>query len=118
MQNTNQSKPDQRNSSHEKCLSDMVRRALENVNNFYAVKFLSACRSVKKPTKPNLIKKLLILKVSVSFSCRPKIGYNVVALGEGGEIEEQMFNLVQMFNRILMLKFSTKAPLLPNACWR
>ena len=26
----------------------MVRRALENVNNFYAVKFLSACRSVKK----------------------------------------------------------------------
>ena len=26
----------------------MVRRALENVNNFYEVKFLSACRSVKK----------------------------------------------------------------------
>ena len=26
----------------------MVRRALENVNNFYSVKILSACRSVKK----------------------------------------------------------------------
>ena len=26
----------------------MVRRALENVTNFYAVRILSACRSVKK----------------------------------------------------------------------
>ena len=33
----------------------MVIRALEIVINLFAVKFLSACRSVKKPTKPNLI---------------------------------------------------------------
>ena len=42
--------------------------------------------------------------------------YNVFALGEGGEIEVQMFMLAQMFNRIPKFKFSTKAPLLPNAC--
>jgi hypothetical protein len=81
MQNTNQSKPDQRNSSHEKCLSELVRRALENVNNFYSVKFLSACRSVKKPTKPNL-----------NFLCmsRRPITNNGLQLPEGREFENEI----------------------------
>jgi hypothetical protein len=39
---------------------------------------------------------------------------NGLGLGEGGEIEAQMFILAQMLIRISMLKFSTKAPLLPN----
>ena len=43
-------------------------------------------------------------------------GYNGFGLGEGGEIEVQMFMLAQMLIRIPMLKFSTKAPLLPNPC--
>jgi hypothetical protein len=44
------------------------------------------------------------------------IGYNVLGLGEGGELEVQMFMLAQMFIRIPQLKYSTKAPLLPNPC--
>jgi len=44
------------------------------------------------------------------------MSYNVFGLCEGGEIEEQMFMLAQMFNRIPMLKFSTNAPLLQNPC--
>ena|SRR5690554_216990 len=43
---------------------------------------------------------------------------NGFALGEGGDIEVQMFMLAQMFNRIPKLEFNTKAPLLPNACYR
>ena len=39
-----------------------------------------------------------------------------LGLCEGGEIEAKMFNLVQMLNRIPMLKFSTNAPLLQNPC--
>jgi len=45
------------------------------------------------------------------------MGCNVLGLGEGGEIEAQMFSLVQMFNRIPNVQFSTKAPLLPNPCY-
>jgi hypothetical protein len=41
---------------------------------------------------------------------------NGLGLCEGGEIEVQMFNFAQMLIRILMLKFSTKAPLLQNPC--
>ena len=41
---------------------------------------------------------------------------NGLGLGEGGELEVQMFNLAQMFIRIPYLKFCTKAPLLPNPC--
>ncbi len=37
-------------------------------------------------------------------------------LGEGGEIEAQMFNSAQMLIRIPMFKFSANAPLLPNPC--
>jgi hypothetical protein len=44
------------------------------------------------------------------------IATNVLGLGEGGEIEAQMFNLAQMFIRIPNVQFSTKAPLLPNPC--
>jgi len=44
------------------------------------------------------------------------MAYNVFGLCEGGEIEEQMLMLAQMFNRIPMLKFSTNAPLLQNPC--
>jgi hypothetical protein len=37
-------------------------------------------------------------------------------LGEGREIEAQMFNLLQMLIRIPNVQFSTKALLLPNRC--
>jgi hypothetical protein len=42
------------------------------------------------------------------------MAHNVLGLCEGGEIEAQMFNSAQKFDRIPMLKFSTKAPLLQN----
>jgi hypothetical protein len=41
---------------------------------------------------------------------------NGLGLCEGGEIEAQMFILVQMLIRIPMFKFSTIAPLLQNPC--
>ena len=44
------------------------------------------------------------------------MAYNVLGLCEVGELEVQMFNLAQMFNRIPMPKFSTKAPILQNPC--
>jgi hypothetical protein len=50
------------------------------------------------------------------FLLSHKIEANGFGLGEGGEIEVQMFMLTQMFNRSPMLEVSTKAPLLPNAC--
>ncbi len=46
-----------------------------------------------------------------------KMADNVFWLGEVGEFKVQMFKLVQKFNRIPMLKFSTKAPILPNQCY-
>jgi hypothetical protein len=46
----------------------------------------------------------------------PTLACNVLGLGEGGEIEAQMFSLAQMFIRIPNVQFSTKAPLLPNPC--
>jgi len=79
------------------------------------------CRALEKNGSFGFFERWLVCrkKPNVPFAGRLfTLSDNVVALGEGGEIEEQMFNLVQMFNRILMLKFSTKAPLLPNACWR
>ena len=36
--------------------------------------------------------------------------HNGFGLGEGGELEVQMFNLAQMFIRIPYLKFCTKTP--------
>lgn len=47
---------------------------------------------------------------------RPTIIANVFGLCEGGEIEERMFKLAQMLNRIPMFKFSIEDPLLPNSC--
>ena len=44
------------------------------------------------------------------------MAYNVLRLCEGGEIEAQMFNLAQMFNRIPNVQNSTKTPLLQNRC--
>ena len=41
---------------------------------------------------------------------------DVLRLCEGGEIEEQMFKLAQMFNRIPNVQISTEAPLLQNRC--
>jgi Na+-translocating ferredoxin:NAD+ oxidoreductase RnfA subunit len=38
----------------------MVIRALEIVNNFYAVKFLGACRSVKKAKQTESISSLVV----------------------------------------------------------
>ena len=36
--------------------------------------------------------------------------YNVLGLAEVGELEAQMFNLAQMYNRIPNAQFSTSAP--------
>jgi hypothetical protein len=44
------------------------------------------------------------------------LGYNVLGLGEVGELEVQMFNLAQTFIRIPNAQFSTSAPILPNPC--
>lgn len=46
----------------------------------------------------------------------PNLTANDLGLFEGGEIEAQMFNLLKMFIRILMFKFSTNTPLLQNPC--
>ena len=35
-----------------------------------------------------------------------------------GEFKVQMFNLLQLPNRIPMLKFSTSAPISQNRCWQ
>jgi hypothetical protein len=40
--------------------------------------------------------------------------YNVLGLGEVGEIEAQMFNKPLMLIEVRMFKFSTSAPILPN----
>ena len=48
---------------------------------------------------------------------RPTIGYNVFRLCDVGELKAQMFNSVQKFNRIPMLKFSTSAPISQNRCY-
>ena len=45
-----------------------------------------------------------------------QLRYNVLGLGEVGELEAQMFNLAQMYNRIPNAQFSTSAPILPNPC--
>ena len=42
---------------------------------------------------------------------------NVLGIAEVGAFKEQMFNLAQMFIRILMLKFSTSAPILAIPCY-
>jgi hypothetical protein len=42
---------------------------------------------------------------------------NGLGLCDGGEIEAQMFSLVQMINRIPNVQFSTSAPLLQNPCY-
>jgi len=41
---------------------------------------------------------------------------NGFGLAEGGEFKVQMFMIVQMLDRIPLLKFSTNAPLLANPC--
>jgi hypothetical protein len=45
-----------------------------------------------------------------------KVAYNVLGLGEVGEIEAQMLNYPLMLIEIRMFKFSTSAPILPNPC--
>ncbi|WP_159439287.1 hypothetical protein [Chryseobacterium piscicola] len=40
----------------------------------------------------------------------------VLGLGEVGELEAQMFDLAQMYNRIPNVQFCTSAPILPNPC--
>jgi len=44
------------------------------------------------------------------------LAYNGLGLAEVGEIEEQIFNLAQMYNRIPNAQFSTSAPILATAC--
>ena len=41
---------------------------------------------------------------------------NVFSLGEGGEIEVQMFSFAQKFNRRTTVEFSTEPAILPNCC--
>jgi hypothetical protein len=41
---------------------------------------------------------------------------NVLGLGEVGDFEAPMFNLLLMFNRSINVQFSTIAPILPNPC--
>lgn len=61
-------------------------------------------------------KGLFFRSVICRLNGRPTIGYNVLGLGEVGEIEAQMFNKplmlieVQMFNLVLL------PPCLPNPC--
>jgi hypothetical protein len=43
---------------------------------------------------------------------------NGLGLGEEGELKVQMFNLVQVFNRITKAQFIPSAPFLPNPCWQ
>jgi len=45
------------------------------------------------------------------------MAYNVLGLGEVGELEAQMFSFAQMPNRIPNVQFSTSAPILPNPCY-
>jgi len=45
-----------------------------------------------------------------------KIATNGLQLGEVAEIEEQMFNICTMFNRIPNVQFSTEPAILPNCC--
>jgi len=45
-----------------------------------------------------------------------KVADNVLGLGEVGDFEAPMYNLVQMFNRSTNVQFSTIAPILPNPC--
>jgi hypothetical protein len=58
----------------------MVIWALAIGNNFYAVKNLGACRSVNKPTKPNLY--------FLWLSPRPLYN-NGFGLGEGGDFHHK-----------------------------
>jgi hypothetical protein len=45
-----------------------------------------------------------------------KIAYNGLGLAEVGELEVQMLNLAQIYNRIPNAQFSTSAPILANPC--
>lgn len=47
-----------------------------------------------------------------------KFTANGLGIAEVGELEVQMFNLVQIFIRIPKFKFSTSAPILANPCWQ
>jgi len=43
--------------------------------------------------------------------------YNVLYIPEGGDYEEQNYQLTQMYNRSTDVHFSTKAPLLGICCY-
>jgi hypothetical protein len=61
--------------------------------------------------------RLAFLFVFVLVVGRPTLAPNVLGLCDGGELEVQMFSLVQMFIRIPNVEFSTEAPLLQNPCY-
>ena len=46
-----------------------------------------------------------------------KLYTNVSRLCDGGEIEAEKFNLLQMFNQGTNVEISSKAPLLQNRCY-
>ena len=61
---------------------------------------------------------MLSVKIIQSFLGPAGITANGLRLGEGGELEEQMFNLPQMFNRIPNVQLSTEPAFLQNPCYR
>jgi len=58
---------------------------------------------------------LLIKFLSVILAKRDVVD-NGSQLGEVAEIEAQMFNFVQEFNRRTPVEFSTEPAILPNCC--
>jgi hypothetical protein len=44
------------------------------------------------------------------------VAANGLGLAEVGELKVQMFNVVQMYNRIPNVQFSTEPAILPNCC--
>ena len=49
--------------------------------------------------------------------CVRKVAANGKRLCDGGEIEAEKLNLLQMFNQGTNVEISTKAPLLQNRCY-
>ncbi len=45
------------------------------------------------------------------------VAYNVLRLGECGDLHAQMFSLAKMYNRNTNVQFNPNAPLSPNRCY-
>jgi hypothetical protein len=58
----------------------------------------------------------LLQNTQEHITLAPELQANGLQLGEVAEIEEQMFNICTMFNRIPNVQFSTEPAILPNCC--